>query len=373
MTKTFVQASNFLLKFQKPGRRLSNPPPLGRAPQPSSSTSSAASVALDWEVVVPLGPKAAFHVGAVIRGSIYIHGGILAVGSTQPTDQFYRLSLGASTMWEKVRTPGSPARSNHSAVVIDDRYLLLVGGWDGRRRVPDLNAYDVQEDVWFPVRHAGFPDGAGLSSHTANLLANGEILVVGREGSLRIQRRYGNAYILSGNIQRREFVYKEYSREVTSRSGHSADIVDNYIYIIGGRSDKLLEKAGGFRSRDPLACTVLTDILDRIEAKAQGAMSKLPCGRKNHITAVNERCILVHGGETFDGKSREPVGEMFLISLQSPTYFYKLDASPVGRAGHVSLVMRDKVLFHGGFSGRSCVHSDLCQLQISTKTNAIKS
>lgn len=355
-------------KNERSGRKLSTTSVSSRYPQPSTSTSNAASVCLDWEVVVTLGPKAAFHVGAVIRGTIYIHGGILAVGSTQPSDQFYRLSLGSSTMWEKVRTPGSPARSNHSAVVIDDRYLLLVGGWDGRRRVPDLDAYDAQEDLWFPVKHSGFPDGAGLSSHTANLLTSGDILVVGREGSLRIQRRHGNAYILTGNIQRREFVYKEYSREVTSRSGHSADIIGNCMYILGGRNDKLLEKATGFKSGFSCECTVLTNILDRVETNAQGAMSKLPCGRKNHITAVNDRCILVHGGETFDGRSREPVGEMFVIAIRSPTYFYKIGAgAPVSRAGHVCLVLKDKVLFHGGFSGKSCVHSDLCQLKITPK------
>lgn len=48
------------------------------------------------------------------------------------------------------------------------------------------------------VESHGFPMGAGLSSHTANLLSNSEILVVGREGSLRTQRRSGNAFILSG-------------------------------------------------------------------------------------------------------------------------------------------------------------------------------
>ncbi|GFO09938.1 kelch domain-containing protein 9-like [Plakobranchus ocellatus] len=347
---------------EKPGQKLSSASVLCQ-----SGTSSAALVTVDWEVVVPLGPKAVFHVGAIIRGSIYIHGGILSVGSTQPSDQFYKLSVGISTMWEKVRTPGSPARSNHSAVVVDDRYLVLIGGWDGRKRIPDIHVYDVQEDIWFPVRHFGFPDGAGLSSHTANLLASGDILVVGREGSLRIQRRHGNAYILSGSIQRREYTYKEYSREVTSRSGHTADIIDNNIYIIGGRNDKLLEKAGGFRKGSLSSCSILSTILEKIESNSQSAMSKLPCGRKNHISAANERCIVVHGGETFDGRSREPVGEMFLIYLRSPTYFYKLDTTHVSRAGHVCLVMNDKVFFHGGFSGRSCVHSDLCEMKLVSR------
>ena len=42
----------------------------------------------------------------------------------------------------------------------------------------------------------------GLSSHTANLLANGDILLVGREGSLRIQRKSGQVYQLIGDFKR---------------------------------------------------------------------------------------------------------------------------------------------------------------------------
>lgn len=41
----------------------------------------------------------------------------------------------------------------------------------------------------------------GLSSHTATLLANGDVLLIGREGSLRMQRRSGQAYLLRGDLK----------------------------------------------------------------------------------------------------------------------------------------------------------------------------
>ncbi|XP_005099748.1 kelch domain-containing protein 9 [Aplysia californica] len=329
----------------------------------SISSSVGPTVSLEWEPVVPLGPRAAFHIGAVIRGALYVHGGILESGSTKPSNQLFRMDL-TSTMWAELRTPGSPALSHHAAVVSEDRYLILIGGWDGKRRTADVNVFDAQEDKWLKMEHTGFPEGAGLSSHTACQLINGDVIIVGREGSLRIQKKHGNVFILSGNVLSGAFRYREYSREATSRSGHTADIVGNEIFIIGGRDDKLLEKAQGFKGTARNQCSVISKILETLHGRLQSPMSKLPCGRKNHITAAGGNCLLVHGGETFDGRSREPVGEMFLISLKSPTVFYKLNTSVVGRAGHVCFVLPNKVLFHGGLSGKSTVLADLYQLKI---------
>ena len=68
-----------------------------------------------------------------------------------------------------------------------------------------------------------------------------QILVIGREGSLRTQRRHGCVYMLSGNVDRGHFKYSEYSQSVSSRSGHTTTFVGSKLYIIGGRSDNLLE------------------------------------------------------------------------------------------------------------------------------------
>lgn len=331
----------------------------------SSSISKCHGINLVWEPFAPLGPTAAFHVGCIVRGSLFLHGGITNLKSTVPSNQFYRLDPHTTT-WQQIRTPGSPSLSHHACTVADNRYILLIGGWDGKKRCADVNAYDVQEDEWLHMAHSGFPEGAGLSSHTASALNNGEILIIGREGSLRIQRKHGSAFILSGCVDSRKFKYREYCNNVISRSGHTADVISNSVFIIGGRSDNLLEKASGFKPNLQQRCSLLTKLMDLIQSGGHSPMSKLPCGRKNHVTVCDEKCILVFGGETFDGRSREPVGEMFLISLASPTSFYKLNTSALGRAGHVSCVLDDVIICHGGFSGRGLVNSDLYQLRIIT-------
>ncbi|CAL1536477.1 unnamed protein product [Lymnaea stagnalis] len=317
---------------------------------------------LQWDPIVTLGPKAAFHVSSVIDNTLYIHGGMQDVSSKFPSNQFFKLNL-TSTVWEQIRTPGSPALSHHAAVVLENRYMVLIGGWDGRKRVANLHAYDTQMNQWLKLEHSGFPDGAGLSSHTATVRIDGNIIIVGREGSLRIQRKHGCVYILIGNVLDGMFTYHECSDNVVSRSGHTTDLIGKNIYIVGGRSDSLLEKVVGIDKRNHNECSPLTKIHEHLK-NFQSPMLKFPCGRRHHISAVGSNCILIHGGETFDGKSHDPVGDMFMISLKPLTNFYQLDCSSLQRAGHTAIVTSERVLVHGGRSGKSTIHSDLRELKL---------
>ncbi len=88
-------------------------------------------------------------------------------------------------------------------------------------------------------------------------------MVIGREGSLRTQRRSGNAFRLRGDL--RSWTYTSLPLGVDSRSGHSAHIVGGRLHVIGGRSDKLLETHGGFRGADSSPCTALQKLIEHTE------------------------------------------------------------------------------------------------------------
>ena len=315
---------------------------------------------IDWEVLSPAGPALAMHVGCLLGNSLYIHGGITKYGSNSPSDKLYQFDF-SSQIWNEVRAAGSPALSHHACVTLYDRYMILIGGWNGRQRTTKVYVFDTKDRQWmFPTDH-GMPEGVGLSSHTATVMSTGEILVIGREGSLRLQRKHGNVYMLTGDIDRGVFRYTEYTTGTASRSGHTTTCVGNIVYIIGGRDDRLVEMHSGFSS--PHAYGKVTSKFTEI-AKIMKPVTKPPNGRKNHIVVPGPGALLLHGGETFDGRSREPVGDMFLMVTKPHLSWYKLGTSKVCRANHVLCYDSERVLFHGGIAGKGILYGDLYELKL---------
>ena len=223
----------------------------------------------------------------------------------------------------------------------------------------------VQEQCWQTMRSSGFPPGAGLSSHTALLLQHGDILVIGREGSTRLQRRTGNAFLLRGNVLSREFKYSEYPITVGSRSGHTAHILGNALYLYGGRSDNVIESHQGFHT-GLHPCSIMADVARQVPRLTPLSKAKIPGGRKHHISVAGAGVVLIYGGETFDGRSREPVGEMILMTIKPHMSWYRLGTVPEGRAGHVSIVTDKDIFIHGGEGARGVVYGTLHKLDIVT-------
>lgn len=323
------------------------------------ATASGDKLSLDWELVCGDGPTLTHHTGCIIRSTFYIHGGVSKYGSTRPSDKLYRMEL-SSSKWVEVVDAGSPSMSHHACVALENRYMVLIGGWDGRQRVTKVYVYDTQEKRWLFMRDSGFPEGAGLSSHAATVLGTGEMLIIGREGSLRLQRKHGNVYLLTGSVLSGEFTYKKMTNATSSRSGHTVNCIGKSVYIIGGRDDQLVEFHSGYSSAEPNGSlnSKFTDITPSMKP-----MAKLPSGRKHHVTFVGKDCMIMHGGETFDGRCREPVGEMFLVVIKPHLSYYKIGNSAVCRASHVCVNTGDRVLFHGGIAGKNVVHGDTYELK----------
>lgn len=261
----------------------------------------------------------------------------------------------------KVRTAESPCLSHHSGAVIHDRFWILIGGWDGKVRTSKVNVYDVQENCWKFPKTWGFEEGAGLSSHATCLLGSGDILVVGREGSTKYQRRCGSGWLLHGSVTE-GFSYTKLAGSFHSRSGHSMNISGKRLVICGGRSDELLEIHEGYQAVTT-DCSVITQ-LARL-ARTLPPMKKPPCGRKNHTSTCGCNILLIHGGETFDGKSREPVPNTYLVALKPHIAWYELPSSPRGRQGHSMVTTATRVLFHGGEGQRGHIASDSYELKVS--------
>ncbi|KAL4217715.1 Kelch domain-containing protein 9 [Mactra antiquata] len=322
------------------------------------ASASCDKLPVDWELLCKEGPSLTNHAGCVIANRFYIHGGVTKYGNTSPSNKLYMMEL-TSARWVEITEPGSPTLSHHACVALENRYMILIGGWDGRQRVSKIYAFDTQEKRWLQMTDSGFPDGAGLSSHSATVLCGGEILIIGREGSLRIQRKHGNVYLLTGSVLSGKFTYRKMTNATASRSGHSMHCVGKNLYIMGGRDDNFVEFHSGYSSYEPTG--TLASKLSEMSFKP---ITKPPSGRKNHTSFVCNSCIIVHGGETFDGRSREPVGEMFLISTKPHLTYHKIGNSSVCRASHVSINTGDRIIFHGGIAGKNVVYGDTYELKL---------
>ncbi|KAL4217714.1 Kelch domain-containing protein 9 [Mactra antiquata] len=325
-------------------------------------TSGDRKLPLDWEILLPAGPALTQHAGCILNNKFYIHGGITKHRSKIPCDKLYCLDL-STLIWNEVRVDGAPALSHHACVTLENRYMVLIGGWNGHGRVSKIFVFDTFDNVWIFPKDSGFAEGAGLSSHTAMVLNNGDILVVGREGCLRTVEKHGNAYILRGSVQKGEFVYTKIFDDIVSRSGHTMNAIGKSVYIIGGRNDDFIEQHPGFSSCSQSEKSNY-EFINALRHYKLVPLVRYPSGRRHHVTIGGKGCLLIHGGETFDGKSRHSVNDMYLMITKPEVTFFNLGTSSVSRSGHVCVCNGDRTIFHGGVAWRNVVYGDCYELKI---------
>ena len=84
------------------------------------------------------------------------------------------------------------------------------------------------------------------------------------------------------------------------------------------------------------------------------------------MSVAGAGAIFIHGGETFDGRSKDPVGEMIVVLVRPQLVWYKLAAAGVsdGRAGHVGVVYDGNFYIHGGEGPRGIVYGATYKLNV---------
>jgi hypothetical protein len=92
-----------------------------------------------------------------------------------------------------------------------------------------------------------------------------------------------------------------------------------------------------------------------IESSTITPMKKLPSTRKDHTSvACGSNLAIIYGGETFDGRLREPSNELFVVKLDAHEQWYNLGQIEFGRQGHAMVCLGDRLIVHGGL-GKSGV------------------
>ena len=322
---------------------------------------------LKWEPMFSGGPALCNHVGNNIGNVIILHGGVEKKRSTEPSNAVYELNL-ENPSWHKIDVSGSPCLSHHASFTVTDRYLVTVGGWNGKARTSDIYVFDYLEKQWRRPHVKGFPEGGGLSSHAVLPLVGDCVLVVGREGGLRTQRKSGNAFLLKFNADLSNFVYSAVGLGTQSRSSHTISSVSGHVVIAGGRDHGLIEIHSSFKPKPvSLPCPHnLSPIIANIEKYSQ-PLTKEPLCMKNHVSFTANNYLFIHGGERFDGRSKDAVCDMFILRIDATKqlhWFQSCFDAPIARDSHVVIQTPNDIYIHGGCGARGIVCSELFKLSL---------
>ena len=148
------------------------------------------------------------------HGDVYLHGGLSSLKqSGQPLSSLVRWSPGTNTVQLVDTGPGSPGLSHHTANVVGN-VMILTGGWDGKNRTSSLHAFNFNTNKWITMQHLEKLSNPpfGLSGHSCTMINSTLFCVLGREGGLKIQRRFGDIFLLHVNIDEKTGVSQKYFR-----------------------------------------------------------------------------------------------------------------------------------------------------------------
>lgn len=185
------------------------------------------------------------HSCARIGNKMYIYGGSTSESLLNEmwTFQFDK------NVWRQLETKGETQpmeREGHSACVLEDRYMLIIGGWnsDTEKIFDDMYIFDTNNNTWRIIEKKQGDMISNRESQSATLI-NGEIFLFGGQGnSVGEEELFLNdLYKIKIDQMNNYKVVSTTIRQIkpkngvlpSPRSSHSAVAYQNrYLIVIGG-------------------------------------------------------------------------------------------------------------------------------------------
>lgn len=325
--------------------------------------------------------KRAFYASWVFEGNIYLHGGITKCsGGDEPLNDVVKIDLECQNVTALRCKNAGPKRSHHRCVTVDTKWACLIGGWDGKQRTTDVWALNLDTSEWVMFNpEASNEPPAGLSSHTCTKVTSNGIIISGREGGVRMQRRYGSVYNLKIDTKNYTYRYKELSMHISSRSGHIACLLEKdskpnselALVIHGGRDSDAVELLGTYSKKVEAELSLyqksleifIKSNLEKSSKSSKLSMTKFKCLRHHAVIEVGKFC-LVHGGEVF-GKARDTVsGDLFIADMIAHKWWIisndldQASQKSLKRMGHSIFYINDKLYIVAGIGANGKVADD---------------
>ncbi len=220
----------------------------------------------------------------------------------------------------------STPRAGHSATLLNDGRVLLIGGYSGEGR-PALATAEVFDPVSNQITAVGSLS-VGRADHTATVMPDGEVLIAGgTDGS-------GVAFATTEIFSPRDNRFRAGPVLTAPRAGHAAVLTDGRLVLIGGTADFV-------------SALATTDVL---ESGVWSPGPRLIVRRLKHAaTVLPDRTVLVIGG-AIDSEGRERLSSTEILDIDEDSSMlgpelsegqYKLD-------GAVTALPDGQVVIAGG-------------------------
>ena len=312
-------------------------------------------------------------------GDVYLHCGLASTKqSGQPESRVVKWNIESNLVSEITTSPDAPSLSHHTANLVG-HIMVLTGGWDGKNRSSRVWGLSLRTFTWIQMEHLEELSRPpfGLSGHSCTMIRSSLFCVLGREGGLKIQRRFGDIFLLHLNINQEEEVGTYYWTEAPvktkSRSGHTAILVPSLkhagdlwgLFVFGGRDDESIHKCGQWKAEEVESRNIVnnTKLFNEIREEIKDMKPCAPTSLRYHtMNSIHKQCVIVTGGENF--KSRNNVSDQLLVCVYSngEAKWYCL-RSGEKRVGHCSVSDESGCYILSGRNEKNLI-SNICKLEI---------
>ncbi|KAJ7042429.1 hypothetical protein C8F04DRAFT_945639 [Mycena alexandri] len=276
------------------------------------------------------------------NGDLYIFGGL--VRESARNDLYLFSSRDQSATLLQTGGEGPSPRVGHASALVSN--VLIVWGGDTKTD-PNSKPTDKQDDYlyllnlvsreWTKVTVYG-PSPAGRYGHAVTMAAGSKFIVFGGQ----VDGEFLNdlwAFDLNSLRTRATWELCEpvSAERPAHRTGHACITYENRIIVFGGTD-------GQYHYNDTWAYDLTTRKWSELQC-----IGFIPSPREGHAAALVDDVIYVFGGRGVDGKDLSDLAA-FKISNQRWYMFQNMGPSPSGRSGHAMAAVGTKVYVLGGES-----------------------
>lgn len=252
--------------------------------------------------------------------------------------------------WENPRISGIPTIKNHTAVNVDNTWLIIFGGYDGRKNHNILHRYNIISMKWEVALKVGGRHPVGRNGHTATLV-NKKVFIIG--GWL------GNGPLAANDILTLDVSDMDKLAWIPCHAKgiapgpcnmHTAEYMPELKLILifrGGDGREYLNDLHAYH-------------VERDEWMEVECSGEKPIPRANHSAAVVDTKMVIFGG--WDGHKR--LNDLHILDTTGGLFVWSQLAVagsliPEARAGMTLTAIRGQLFLFGGSGPAAKCFNDL--------------